>query len=125
MSPVFDTSVVIDVLRGNAPALDYVLGLEEVPVCSEVTRVEVLRGLRSEERRFAERLFQQLRWMSVDEAVARQAGEFGRRFRRSHVGIGISDLIIAATAEQLGAELATTNVRHYPMFRGLRPHYRD
>ncbi|MBI4729452.1 MAG: type II toxin-antitoxin system VapC family toxin [Acidobacteria bacterium] len=122
---MLDTTVLIDVLRGSTQAIDYVLALDEVPLCSEVTRVEVLRGLRSHERRPAERLFQQLRWVPVDEAIARAAGDFGRDLRRSHSGIGVADLVIAATAEQLGLPLATTNVRRFPMFRGLRPPYRD
>ena len=42
---------------------------------------------------------------------------------RRHGGIGTVDLIIAATAELLGAELITTNVRHFPMFGRLRPPY--
>ncbi|HEX9711606.1 MAG TPA: type II toxin-antitoxin system VapC family toxin [Actinomycetota bacterium] len=125
MSSVLDTTVLIDILRGHSSAVAYVLELEDVGVCSEVTRVEVLRGLRSEERRPAERLFQQLRWVSVDEEISRIAGEFGRRLRRSHGGIGVADLMIAATSERLDFPLATTNVRHFPMFKGLRPPYRD
>lgn len=125
MSTVLDTTILIDILRGHRKAVEYVLSLEEVAVCSEVTRVEVLRGLRSEERRSAEHLFHQLRWVAIDEAIARAAGEFGRHFRRSHSGIGITDLIIAATAESLGLPLATTNVRHFPMFKGIRAPYPD
>lgn len=125
MSAVLDTTVLIDILRGHGPAVDYVLELDEVAACSEITRVEVVRGLRSDERRSAERLFQQLRWVTVDEGISRAAGEFGRRLRTSHTGIGVADLIIAATAEQLGLPLATTNVKHFPMFRGLRAPYRD
>lgn len=125
MSAVLDTTVLIDVLRGHRPAVQYLLELDDVGVCSEVTRVEVLRGLRSDERRSAERLFQHIQWVPVEEAVARAAGEFGRRLRRSHGSVGVADLIIAATAEQLDLPLATTNVRHFPMFRGLRPPYRD
>lgn len=125
MSAVLDTTVLIDVLRGHPSAVDYVLALTEVPACSEVTRVEVLRGLRSPERRSAERLFLQMRWLPVDEDVARLAGELGRRLRRSHTGIGVADLIIAATSELAGLPLATTNVRHFPMFARLRPAYRD
>ena len=49
MSAVLDTTVLIDVLRGQASAVAYLLTLEEVGVCSEVTRVEVLTGLRREE----------------------------------------------------------------------------
>jgi predicted nucleic acid-binding protein len=125
MTAVLDTTVLIDVLRGHPPAVDYVVSFEEVPVCSEVTRVEVLRGLRSDERRSAERLFQRLRWLPVDEAISRAAGDLGRRLRRSYQGIGVADLIIAATADQLGLPLATTNVRHFPLTKGLRPPYPD
>jgi len=123
MSAVLDTTVLIDVLRGDQRAVDYLLSLEEVPTCSEVTRVEILRGLRSEERRSAEQLFLRLWWIPVDESVARLAGDLGRRHRRSHTGIGLADLIIAVSAESTGLPLATTNVRHFPMFKGLRPRY--
>jgi predicted nucleic acid-binding protein len=125
MSSVLDTTVLVDVLRGHPSAVEYMLRLEQVGVCSEVSRIEVLRGLRSEERRPAERLFHQLRWVAVDEEVARVAGELGRRFRRSHAGIGVADLTVAATAERLAMPLATTNIKHFPMFKGLRAPYRD
>jgi len=125
VSVLLDTTVLIDVLRGHQNAVNYLVGLEQVPACSEVTRVEVLRGLRSEERRAAEQLFRRLRWVVVDETIARLAGDLGRRLRRSHVGVGVADLVIAATAEQLGVPLATTNVRHFPMIQGLRAPYRD
>jgi len=36
---------------------------------------------------------------------------------------GAVDLIIAATALELSAPLATINVRHFPMFEGLRSPY--
>jgi predicted nucleic acid-binding protein len=123
MSLVFDTSVLIDILRNDPAALDYVRGVQEVPACSEVTRVEVMRGLRSAERTGAEQLFRALRWVSVDEPLARRAGELGRRWDRHRPGISLADLIVAATAEQVEAELATTNVRHFPMFEGLQAPY--
>lgn len=124
MSTVIDTSVIIDILRGLSAAVDYVERLEDVPACSEITRVEVARGLRSAERAPAERLFQQLRWVALDEPIARRAGELGRKWRKSHPGISSPDLVIAATAEQLGADLATSNVRHFPMFKRLQAPYR-
>ena len=123
MSTVIDTSVIIDILRGLPVAVDYLEGLEDVPACSEITRVEVTRGLGSAERVPTERLFQQLRWVAVDEPIARRAGELGRRWRPSHPGISSPDLVIAATAEQLGAGLATSNVKHFPMFKRLQPPY--
>jgi predicted nucleic acid-binding protein len=116
---LLDTSVVIDLLRGVAPAIAYTRGLPEPPTCSEITRVEVMRGLRSGERRATVRLLGTLRWVAVDEPIARRAGELGRRYRRSHQGLATADLIIAATVEELGLELATLNVRHFPMILGL------
>lgn len=123
MSVVFDTSILIDILRNDRAALAYVRGVREVPICSEATRVEVVRGLRSAERAGAERLFQTLRWVSVDEPISRRAGELGRRWDRHRSGISLADLVIAATAEQLDAELVTTNVRHFPMFETLGSPY--
>ena len=123
MSVVFDTSILIDVLRGEPAALSYVRSLSEVPICSEVTRIEVARGLRTGERSTAERLFRTLRWIPVDEPIARHAGELGRRWNRHRPGIALADLVIAATTEQVDAELATANVRHFPMFTHLRAPY--
>ncbi len=119
---VLDTTVLIDVLRGHRPALEYLRSLEEPPVCSEITRVEVLRGLRHRERDAAEGLMRTLRWRIVDEQIARRAGALGRTWRRSH-SLAAADLIIAATAEELGAKVATANTRHFPMFPGLAPPY--
>ncbi|MFL5776496.1 MAG: type II toxin-antitoxin system VapC family toxin [Chloroflexota bacterium] len=123
MSVLLDTSIVIDLLRGALPALDYARNLAETPTCSEITRVEVVRGLRSGERRATERLLGAVRWVPVDEAIARRAGEVGRRYRRSHRGLATADLIIAATALELDLALATLNVRHFPMLPGLAAPY--
>lgn len=123
-SVVLDTDVLIDYLRGLPAAGRYVDGLASVPTCSEVTRVEVLRGMRSHERRVTERFLATLRWSAVDEQTSQLAGELGRRFRQRHGGIGVADLVVAATAARLGLPLATLNVRHFPMFERLEPAYR-
>jgi predicted nucleic acid-binding protein len=120
---LLDTSVLIDVLRGDEASVGFVTDLEQVPCCSEVTRAEVLRGVRSGERRAVARLFAALDWIAVDERVSHAAGELGRTWRRSHPGIDTADLLIAASAELAGATLATANVRHFPMFEDLRPPY--
>lgn len=119
---VLDTTVLIDLLRGNAAALGYLRSLGEVPACSEVTRVEVMRGIRHRERDATEVLMRTMRWIGLDEQIARRAGALGRTWRRSHL-IATTDLIIAATAQELGAGLATSNTRHFPMFDRLRPPY--
>ena len=121
---LLDTSVLIDVLRGSPLAVDWLASLQEVPSCSELTRAEVLRGVRSPERSRTDRLLGSLRWVAVDEPISRRGGELGRRYRRSHQGLSIVDFLIAGTAQLVDAELATANIRHYPMFAGLTPPYR-
>lgn len=64
-----------------------------------------------------------VRWADVDEAIARRAGALGRTWRRSQQGLATADLIIAATAAELGLELATLNIKHFPMFKGLQAPY--
>jgi predicted nucleic acid-binding protein len=123
LSVVLDTSILVDHLRASAPATEYLAGLADRPSCSEISRIEVIQGLRSSERGAADRLFALIAWVPVSEAVARRAGELGRQWRRSHPGIGVADLAIAATAEQIDADLATLNLEHFPMFEGLRAPY--
>jgi predicted nucleic acid-binding protein len=123
LSVVLDTTVLIDHLRASVEAHGYLDSLDDQPMCSEISRIEVLQGLRSSERRAADRLFALISWVSVDDRIARRAGELGRKWRRSHPGIGVADLAVAATAEQLAVPLATRNVKHFPMFEGLRPPY--
>lgn len=123
MSVLLDTSILIDVLSGHEPAIDYTRSLTAAPTCSEIARVEVIRGLRTGERSKADRLFRTIEWSILDEAIARRAGELGRIYRRSHTGLGSAGLVVAATAEELGLELKTLNVKHFPMFRGLKPPY--
>jgi len=123
LNVILDTTVLIDQLRGSEAAFEYLAGLETRPACSEITRIEIIQGLRSSERRAANKVFATISWVPVSESVARRAGELGRRWRRSHPGIGVTDLAIAATAEEIDAELATQNVKHFPMFKGLRAPY--
>jgi predicted nucleic acid-binding protein len=120
---VLDTTVLVDHVRGSEAARAYLLGLRDLPACSEVTRAELLRGIRSGERRATERLMGTIRWIVVDQRISRRAGEFGRRYRRGHAGISVADLIIAATADLVDGDLATSNVRDFPMFKGLRSPY--
>lgn len=115
--------MLIDHLRAITAASEYLAGLEEPPACSEITRIELIQGLRSSERHGAETLFALIDWIPVSESIARRAGELGRGWRRSHSGIGVADLAIAATAEHLGSSVATRNVKHFPMFPALRAPY--
>lgn len=77
--------------------------------------------MRSIERREVWRLLAAFRVEPATEIIARRAGDMMRRYRRSHRGIGLGDYLIAATADVKGLQLATLNVRHFPMFEHLQP----
>lgn len=120
-----DTSVLIDLLRGVEAARSTVL--EEMRNgrlhASEITRLEVLAGMRPTEEQPTRALLDTLTWHPVDSAVAERAGALGRRWLPSHRGIDGADLAIAATAELLHARLLTRNIRHFAMFENLASPY--
>jgi len=88
---------------------------------SALTVTELVGGMRSDERRSVWTLLRAFRTEPVTELIGRRAGEFMRQYRRNHGAIGTVDYVIAATAELLGADLATWNTGHFPMWYGLRP----
>jgi predicted nucleic acid-binding protein len=118
-----DTDVLINHLRGHAATSEWLehTRTRETLAVSVVTVAELTGGMRSGERPGVWRLLSALQAVGVSELVARRAGEFMRTYRRSHSGIALGDYLIAATAAELGASLATMNVKHFPMFPGLKP----
>lgn len=119
---LFDTSVLIAHLRGDARATELLASVStEERLASVLARVEIEGGMRSPERVQVASLFSVVQLLPVTDAIARRAAEHLRRYRRSHSGIDLVDYIVAATADLHDAELATLNVRHFPMFKGLRP----
>ena len=116
-----DTDVLIAHLRGIEAAREWLRqARERGPLAiSAVTVTELAGGMRSTERREVWALLTALRIEPVSEVIARRAGALMRQYRRSHSGIGLADYLIAATAETLGADLATLNLRHFPMFPDL------
>ena len=90
---------------------------------SVLTRTELLRSMRSDGRSRTTRLLETISWVDVTIDVAIRAGELARKYRRSYPGIDLADFIIAASTEQVEGRLVTLNVKHFPMFPGLKPAY--
>jgi predicted nucleic acid-binding protein len=123
---LLDTTVAIDHLRGDQRAVELIERLAvagEQLLASELTRFELLGGMRPVELESTELFMSALIWIPVDEAIARLAGSMAAEYRRAHSGIDAIDYLIAATVAVVGADLLTTNVRHFPMITGLRPPY--
>jgi predicted nucleic acid-binding protein len=114
--------VLIAHLRGAVGATDLLREAVRsgTAAASVLSRVEIEGGMRSGERADVSRVFAALRLEPVSDAIATRAGSMLRQYRSSHSGIDVIDYVIAATAEELGAELMTLNVRRFPMFAGLQ-----
>lgn len=119
---LFDTSVLISHLRGDRRATELLVSVPTMErVASVMARVEIEGGMRSGERASVAGLLDGMRLVAVTDAIARRAGEHLRRYRRSHSGIDLVDYVVAATAEAYDVPLLTLNVRHFPMFKDLKP----
>lgn len=124
MRYVIDTTVLVRHLRrdGRAIRLFETLVEENHELWgAPVSRTEILAGMRPDEFVATYRLFDALKWMDITAEVADTAGYLSRRFRRSHPGIDTADFLVAAVAMSLNARILTHNVKHYPMYRDLKP----
>ncbi len=123
---IVDTSVLIDHLRNDQRAVGRLVSAAEAGDelwSISVVRTEILAGARVTELTQIGELFARLRWLDVTAAVADAAGKLASTYRRAHPGVDTVDYLIAAGAQELGAGLLTLNVRHFPMFEGLKPAY--
>lgn len=116
-SLLIDSDVLIDHLRKQKSALDF-LSIEvekgSLLFTSVINRVEILAGMRKGEEENVKSLFEIIIPIDVDVAIADRAGEYLRRFSKSHA-LNIGDAIIAATSMEMGLKLVTRNLKHYPM----------
>ena len=95
---------------------------------SVVTVVELTHGVyraKLEERRqrrqaFVDELIRDVPVHPVTVGTARLAGQIEGEQAEQGVSIAFEDLLIAATALQLGFGIVTANVRHFQVVPGLR-----
>jgi predicted nucleic acid-binding protein len=113
-----DSDILIEVSRGRDKGVVsrwLELGRSEALILfSAVSATELWAGARPSEYAALEALFDALVCIPVDASVGRRAGEYLRRYRKSHA-VELGDALIAASAVARGAKLWTRNRKHYPM----------
>lgn len=123
---IVDADVLIDALRGRRAAVMLLARLRSAGVqllASEITRFEVLAGMRPEEEGETDQLLAEIDFVPVSEMISRVAAGLARLFRPASSGIEDEDFIVAATALDVAADPLTRNTRRFPMFDGLQPAY--
>ncbi len=116
-SLLLDSDILIDHLRKEQKALDYLqqeIDAGSLLFISVVSRTEIFSGVRKGEEETIQGLFDLLTPVDVDVAIADRAGEYLKKYSKSH-SVTIGDAIIASTAREMGGTLVTRNLKHYPM----------
>ena len=129
MKAVLDTSALSALMLREGPALarararapdDWLLS---APVCSEIRFGLERLVVGSQRRLLLEAEYRRWRaavgWRDWDEAAAERAGRLRAQLERAGTPIGDFDAVIASIALEVGAAVATANVRHFRLVPGL------
>ena len=120
---LLDTDIMVDFLRGYAPAVDFVKTHADRAILSAITVAELWAGAKGQrEEEELESLARVFSAAPITAEIAKAGGQFKRAYSGSH-GVGLADALVAATASIRGAELVTLNIKHFPMFPSLKPPY--
>ena len=117
---VFDTTVLIDHLRGHRPALNFIKKVESGEMVGKISTLSITelyagRNSRAEKKKdLIIRLLSLMEKIHVDEVVAERAGAI----RREH-GTRTTDAIIAATSMLSDSVLLTSNLKDFERIPGL------
>ena len=108
MTILIDSDVLIEVSRGRDDSIlskwaDLSMS-DALILFSPVNQAELWAGARPSEYDRLEALFGALACAPADDAVGRRAGDYLRRYRKSH-SLELGDALIAATAVAHGATL--------------------
>jgi len=118
MSVLVDSDILIEVSRGRDAEIvsrwTDLSGSDVAVLYSPVSVAELWAGARPAEHDALDNLFRALTCAPLDAETGRQAGDYLRRYRKSH-GVEIGDALVAAGAVVTGSALWTRNRKHYPM----------
>lgn len=112
---LFDTTLLIDIARGNGNAATVASDLSRQGVAgtSVVNVAECLRGAHARERPFWDQMFGTLTVWPLDVTDAKLAGRTMYQLARAGFQVAIADALIAATARRVQATVVTNNVRDF------------
>lgn len=119
---IIDTDILIDVMRNNNNAINYIENLETKYqlAISLITQMELIVGCRNkQELAMLDGFLKRFKVVPLDKFISNIAVDLLRLYRLSH-GLLISDALIASTALYLNIDLATKNQRDYRFIENLK-----
>jgi predicted nucleic acid-binding protein len=117
---ILDSDILIDLERKEPNALAWLRSSPEAPATSGFVAFELVAGCkRKNDLRKVQKQLAQLRILWPNEPHLMQAL---RHFQHLHLsqGVGIADMLIAATALAHGRTLVTCNDKHFRAIPGLK-----
>jgi predicted nucleic acid-binding protein len=116
---IVDTNILIDSLRGKKEAIGFLETGGSKFSISVISVTELYAGLKgTDELLELQEFLTTFPIHDINEEISRIAGTYLNQYAKSH-HIGIADAIIAATAFVFGEELATLNIKDFPMTTSL------
>jgi len=123
-SILVDTDIFIDFLRGYNKAIAFIDKFSSQIILSPIVVAELYAGVKGNgELTVLDNFISIFHVVPLTSKIAKIGGLYKRDFGKSH-GVGLADAILAATVEVEQAKLKTLNVKHYPMFKALKPAYK-
>jgi hypothetical protein len=121
---LIDTDVLIDYLRGQPQAVEFLESRTELLLISTMTIAELYAGVRDgKEMETLNELIRAFQVVPIYENISIKGGLYRRDYGKSH-GMGLADAIIAATAELNRVTLVTLNQKHFPMIADILVPYK-
>ena len=118
---IFDTDILIDVLRGDVDAIQYLQTQSQQTqvAISAVTQMELVVGCRNKNELQSLRNFlQNFLLLKITETISDRSVQLLEQYRLSH-GLLIADGLIAATALEYNQPFVTKNQRDFKFIIGL------
>lgn len=120
---LIDTDILIDYLKAEPAAVEFVETHIDQVLISSVTVAELYQGVRNDKERDAlDDFLSAVRVLDTDFAIAKSAGLYRRQYKASH-NSGLADCLIAATAAEHRIPLKTLNTKHFPMLSDVEAPY--
>ncbi len=118
---IFDTDILIDVLRGDIDAIQYLQAQSQQTqvTISAVTQMELVVGCRNKNELLAlQNFLQKFLLLKITETISDRSVQLLDQYRLSH-GLLIADSLIAATALEYNQPFVTKNQRDFKFITGL------
>lgn len=121
---LLDTDILIDWLRGQEGAVDWMMkqaGSGQRIFVSGISVAELLSGTAREQQQSREQLLREFEYAPYTFDAAKLTGQLRYDHLRSGTAIALPDLIQAAIALTENLTVATANTVHFPDVRTINP----